>query len=155
MLPFKRILCPTDFSEPSFEALKAANELAMHFKSNLYVIHVVPPIPVMPPLDYVSVMYAETKEKAEVYKMELVKQSEEALKEVLMEKTGDRVGLYPIITHGPVDEEIITLIKEKEIDLVVMGTHGQTGVSHFVFGSIAEKVVRRASCPVMVITGKD
>ena len=86
--------------------------------------------------------------------MELVKQSEEALKEILKEKTGERVGLYPIIKYGTVDHEIIKLIKEKEIDLVVMGTHGQTGVSHFVFGSVAEKVVRKASCPVMVVSGE-
>jgi universal stress protein A len=152
MLPVKRILCPTDFSEPSFTALKSANELAVHFSATLYLVHVVPSIPVAPPMVNMSYAVVTTDVDIEKYREDLIRSSEKALETVIEEKTGHNlVGLYPIILEGDVPQQIVRTAEKKEIDIIVMGTHGQTGWRHLVFGSVAEKVVRLSPVPVLTI----
>jgi nucleotide-binding universal stress UspA family protein len=148
MLPYKKILCPIDFSEPSYEALKAANELAEHFQATLYLMHVIQPIPALQsPMKEFNVA---------VYQSELEKAAQQSLDTTIGEKTSKSVRLHPIIAHGDAANEVLNAVKKEKIDLLVIATHGRTGLTHLVFGSVAEKVVRHAPCPVLTIrVGED
>jgi nucleotide-binding universal stress UspA family protein len=157
MLPYKTIVCPTDFSRPSFEALKEGNDLALHFSSTLYVVHVVPPLPpITPPMAQVPHTLPEMSVNAERYRQELVESSEKALEEVLERKTDrERIGMYPLVLEGHVAEEIVRVAQDKDADLIVMGTHGETGWRRMVFGSVAEKVIRSSPLPVLTVPPRE
>ncbi len=146
MLPFKKILCPTDFSEPSYEALKVAGELASHFKSQLCVVHVVSLTPMV-----TSPMLPTTFDVA-AYQKELESAAAEQLKEV-MDKylPGDLKTCVPIVTSGYAPDEIIRVAGERNNDLIVISTRGLTGLKRVFLGSVAERVVRLAPCPVLSI----
>lgn len=145
MLPLKKILWPTDFSEPSMEALKSAQELALHFSAELYVVHVVAPIPVTatPP--------GPTGFNVGLYQGELEKAAKKSVQEIRDKNIAKEIKVHPLIVHGNAAEEVVKAAKENRVDLIVIATHGLTGWRHFVFGSVAEKVVRTASCPVLTI----
>jgi len=145
MLPIKKILWPTDFSEPSFEALRAANELASRFSAELFVIHVVSRLPV------VAAPSGPTSFNVSLYEEELLNSAETSVEEIIAKKIPDDIEAYPIVTTGLVADEIINQSDKQNIDLIVTSTHGETGWRRFVFGSVAEKVVRIASCPVLTI----
>jgi nucleotide-binding universal stress UspA family protein len=148
MLPFKRILSPSDFSEPSYEAIKAAGELAYHFGSELCIIHVVSPIPLMPagaestPFNVVQ------------YERELMDSSQRTLEEVLNHLETKEVKARLIAVRGDPANEIVRVADEENVDLIVIATRGRTGLDRLIFGSVAEKVVRLAKCPVLTVTGK-
>jgi nucleotide-binding universal stress UspA family protein len=168
-LPLKRILCPVDQTpvstsappgaqpdcvhghgptEAACRALKAAEELAGAFCAELLLLHVVPPTPVsLPPLDsaYSPSFDVVTYERQlrEDYQSSL----EQLRKERLSRKTKARVR---VVTGDPATE-IVRLAREEKADLVVLPTHGRTGLSHVFFGSVAEKVVRHAECPVLTL----
>ena len=168
-LPLKRILCPVDQtpvskSEPegaqpdcahghgpteaACRALKAAEELATAFHGELLLVHVLPPTPLpLPPLDgswappFDVVAYEE--QLREDYRLSL----ERLRKERLGAKTAVRAR---VVTGDPADE-IVRIAREEKADLIVLPTHGRTGLSHVFFGSVAEKVVRYAECPVLTL----
>ena len=142
MLPFKKILYPTDFSEPSYEALKAASELALHFSSELCIVHVVSPATAPP---------ADPSGSSFLVLQEMEKAAKEALNEIVKKRMPKELSVRPIVVVGGAAEEIIQMSKKERVDLIVIATHGQTGWRHLVFGSVAEKVVRLAPCPVLTI----
>jgi len=147
MIPFKKIVCPTDFSEPSYEALKAANELAVYFRAELVVVHVVPPIPttsVAPPTEPGGWDISG-------YRRQLDESSRRSLDEVVKERVAPEVQVRPMVVEGDAAYQIVKIAEEEGADLVVIATHGHTGLRHLVFGSVAEKVVRLAPCPVLTI----
>ena len=148
MLPFKKILCPTDFSEPSYEAIKAAGELAYHFGSELCIIHVVSPVPLMPmgvePTAFNVILYEE----------ELMVSSKKSLEEVLNHLETKEVKARLIAVRGDAVDEIVRIADEEKIDLIVIATRGRTGLDRLIFGSVTEKVVRLAKCPVLTVTGE-
>ncbi len=148
MLPFKKILCPTDFSEPSYEAIKAAGELAYHFSSELCIIHVISPVPLMPmgaePMAFDVVRYEE----------ELMASSKKTLQEVLDHLETKEMKARLIAVRGDAANEIVRIADEENVDLIVIATRGRTGLDRLIFGSVAEKVVRLAKCPVFTVTGK-
>jgi nucleotide-binding universal stress UspA family protein len=148
LLPFKKILCPTDFSEPSYLALKDAGELALHFSSELLVIHVIPPVPVQYP--YPDPPVSSSFDVA-LYQQQLALSSENALKGVVAKKVSSQVRTFATVLTGDPAEEIVRTSAEEHTDLIVIATHGQTGWRHLVFGSVAEKVLRLASCPVLTL----
>ncbi len=137
-LPFRRVLCPIDFSDNSLEALDTAASIVRGNDGVLLVLHVVPmalPPTGMPP--YVSI-YNE----------------DEAAKHRLDEIARQRLaGLkYELLTQlGEPARRIVDCAKAAGVDLVVTGTHGRRGLSHALLGSVAEFVVRRVACPVLVI----
>jgi universal stress protein A len=145
MLPFRKILCPTDFSEPSHAALKAASELALHFGSELWFLHAVTPAPVMgtgmepPPVN------------TALYDQELLSSTKKSLEEVITRLELQEVATHQIVLIGDPADAILRTAEEKRPDLIVITTHGRTGLGHFVFGSVAEKVVRLSPCPVLTI----
>jgi universal stress protein A len=148
LLPFRKILCPTDFSEPSYAALKDAGELAGHFAAELLVIHVMPPVPV--PYPYPEPPVYPGFDVA-LYQQEMTLFSQNALKEVVAQKVSPQVRPLTAVVIGDAAQEIIRMAEQEQVDLIVIATHGQSGWRHFVFGSVAEKVVRLAPCPVLTI----
>ncbi|MFC1532449.1 universal stress protein [Thermodesulfobacteriota bacterium] len=146
MLPIKKILCPTDFSEPSYEAVNAANKFAIHFNAELILIHVLSSVPVYPD----SVMFMGDPIDPAVHD-----DREEFAKKLLIitmqEKIPQEVRAQSVLLNGSAPDEIIKHAESEETDLIVIGTHGLTGWRRLIFGSVAEKVVRLASCPVLTI----
>ena len=145
MLPFKRILCPTDFSEPAFTALKHAEELARHFAAELIVAHVIPPLgppfvprPAKAPFNF----------DVPLFQQELAIKAEQMLKDLV---SHHKVGTRSAVTTGEAAPEILRIAHQEHVDLIVIASHGRTGWRRLVFGSVAEEVVRQATCPVLTI----
>jgi universal stress protein A len=155
MLLFKRILCPTDFSEPSYKALKAADELAKEFRSELILLHVLSPIQAFPaasgfgPSMPVSGAYLP-----EDFMRTLEKHATESLEMTVKEKVSGEVKSKSVLLNGIPAEEIVRYAEESNSSVIIMGTHGFTGWRHMLLGSVAEKVVRMALCPVLTIPPK-
>ncbi len=138
-MQIKRILFPTDFSQNAEYVFQYALTFAREFGAKLYVVHVIYFPPQMPEYDIGQVIDG------------LVKNAEKRLKK-LIEKTKEReVIFYPEVRVGVEYSEITNLAEKQKIDLIVMGTHGRTGLAHAFLGSVAERVVRHAPCPVLSV----
>jgi nucleotide-binding universal stress UspA family protein len=148
MLPFTKILCPTDFSEPSYEAIKAAGELADHFASELCVVHVVSPIPVAPMGTEPSVF------NVPLYEQELEASSKRSLQEVIHQMEWKDLKVRSIVVRGNAADEIVRTAHEENVDLIVIATRGRSGLDRLFFGSVAEKVMRLAKSPVLTVTSR-
>ncbi len=148
MLPFKRILCPTDFSEPALTALKRAEELARHFGAELLVAHAIPPVPgphlyPYPPVD--------SDFDVPLYQQELAMYAEKLLKDLVSHRVSPEVRTRDQVTTGEAAPEIIRIATQEHVDLIVIASHGLTGWRRLVHGSVTEQVVRHAPCPVLII----
>jgi nucleotide-binding universal stress UspA family protein len=143
MLPLKRILVPTDFSEASYSAFGAAGELAEQYRAVIVLLHVIPPIPVfaydVPALD-VSV-YSRTLHDAAVGHLHAL----------ISRNFPPGVTVEPRVVLGDPARTIVKSAHDEGADMVVISTHGETGWRHTLFGSVTEKVVRLADRPVLVI----
>jgi universal stress protein A len=145
MMTVARILVPVDFSDHSLRALDAAKSLAEKFGASLHLLTVVPdpfafpsPGPMYVP---VSPQYVDgLRHDAEAHLHGLLSAAE----------TARFHGHYGVL-FGDAHAEILDYISREQIDLVVMGTHGRSGVVRALMGSVAEKVVRTAPCPVLVV----
>ena len=137
----KNILCPVDFSESGDAAVSYATSLAKEYKAELHLVHVYEqpfayidggfasaPVPAVPPADL----------EAEEAKLDAIKPE----KDVKFRRQ--------FIVGSPADE-LVDYAKEQNIDMVVMGTHGRTGLKRALMGSVAEQVVRKAACPVLAL----
>jgi nucleotide-binding universal stress UspA family protein len=139
---FQHILVPTDFSEYADYALDYAIEMAKMFQARvtvLYVFHV-------PSLALGEVSPTVMDDTLQAMETNAQRQAQKALARVL------NAGLQgdSVIVEGAPFQMIIDTAQEKEADLIVMGTHGRTGLTHILMGSVAERVVRMAPCPVLV-----
>ena len=144
---FNRILVPTDFSEPSAAALQYARTVATKFGGTLHVLHVIE--------DPYRAAYA-----SEVYvpelaglREDLIADAEARMKAELHPSDYTQLGATAEALIGTPAWTIVEYATGHGIDLIVMGTHGRGGVSHLLMGSVAEKVVRTASCPVLTTRG--
>lgn len=144
MVPFQKILCPTDFSEPSYEGLQCGVELASHFGAELCVVHVVPVVPPLPPDPNFAFEVPE-------YERALHAEAERKLSEVVQQRIAKDVKARAVVAHGDAADEIVRIAREEGAELIVIATHGLRGWRHLVFGSVAEKVVRLAECPVLTV----
>lgn len=156
LLPFKRILLPTDFSDPSRAAIKKAAELATHFSASLYLLHVVSPIPVIDPIAYNYLgMGAEMDTSASMnihlYQQALVESNRKLLEKLHEEIALNEQKVNHLVELGDPAKVINEVAVKEHIDLIVMATHGLTGISHFLLGSVTEKVVRYATVPIMIL----
>jgi nucleotide-binding universal stress UspA family protein len=144
MLPPKVILSPMDFSTHSDEAASVAADLAARFGAGLCLVHVVPVIPKLP----ASVSIFNEGE----YEQELHKNAEEHLAQIAEDLS--RKGVAVTSQVGTANEpgmEILRIAEHVHADLIVIATHGMTGWHSLAFGSVADKVVRLAACPVLVL----
>lgn len=144
MLPVKLILCPTDFSGPACTCVRTASELAEHFGAELLLVNVVPALPGVPPdPNYVF--------KIPEYEKYLHADADKHLRETREQLVGKNVKVRTQVGHGSAAEEIVLIAKTEGVDLIVISTHGATGIERWVFGSVAERVVRLAECPVLTV----
>lgn len=149
MLPIAKIVCPTDFSDPSYKALKAADELALHFSGELLVIHVVNPVPVYP--TPVVPEAASSAGFVASYQQEMQVSAKKSLDHIVQERVSEGIKSGTRVYIGDAANEIVESATNEHADLIVIATHGLTGWRRFMFGSVAEKVVRLAQCPVLII----
>jgi len=145
MIKLNRILAPTDFSEYSKSALNYACEFAEVFGAELHLLHVLQDMAVS--IEEPGLAFASTGDYAAEYQAS----AEQSLSQLLDSEweTGKRV-VREVIPGVPF-LEIVRYAKANDIDLIVIGTHGRTGLAHVLIGSVAEKVVRKAPCPVLTV----
>lgn len=143
MPSIRKILVPTDFSPAALNAARFAQELAASFHAKLLLLHVVPEAS-YPMLNAVEMRHFPN------LKAELHRQCETGLEE-LANQLGNPPGLEMEVRDGSPHAEILETVRKQGIDMIVMGTHGHTGIKHAVLGSTAERVVRLAQCPVVTL----
>lgn len=145
MIKIEKILFPTDFSEHSKHAFTYALSFAKEYGARLYMLHVIEDVqylanaymfdvPMMP-------SFADMEQNRQ-------KEMEEFIER---EVTDPSISVEKVIKHGRPFVEIIQVAREENVDLIVIATHGRGGLEHVLFGSTAEKVVRKAPCPVLSI----
>jgi nucleotide-binding universal stress UspA family protein len=143
-LEFRRILAPTDFSEHACHALSYARAFADRWGAELHLLNVIEPavFPTEAGLTPMGLINLDS---------ELTTAAEHAMTELL--KREELQGINPItaISHGRASSAIIEYAQTHSIDIIVIATHGRTGLEHLIFGSTAERVVRESPCPVLTI----
>jgi len=140
MLPIKTILHPTDFSGPSEYAFQLACSLARDYKAKLVVLHVdMPPVTIGEVITYMEPGAYKEKLWDEFRRLE---GSEPGIRELRVETK---------LVEGNPAKEILRTIHEIKPELIVMGTHGRTGLSRLLMGSVAEEVVRKSAFPVLTV----
>jgi nucleotide-binding universal stress UspA family protein len=150
MLPLRSILCPTDFSDASYEGLNAAVEIASHFNARLLLVHVLPKIE--------RSGWADGLEDREAYEPGL-SDYEEALQVCAQQKLSDLIKqrlpktaeAHGIVKKGDPALEIVRIAEDDRVGLIVLSTHGMSGWRQVAFGSVAERVVRLSCTPVLTI----
>lgn len=143
MISIRKIMIPTDFSAYSNHALKYAVTMAQSFQAKLYLMHVYElPLtsPMLPAEPYPTA--TRTQEQHD---------EEKSLNRLVEGLRAEGVDAEPVFELGRPYIEIVRAAKELDVDLVILATHGRKGLSHLVFGSTAEKVVRLSPCPVLTI----
>jgi len=148
----KRILWPTDFSELSLHGGRYARGFCELFAAELHILHVVPP-----PLSTDVSLVVPAEVPVTVSETELIQGAEEALARLVSEHFADLDNVVTKVRFGHPAAGICDYAKEVEIDLIVITTHGRTGLSHVLIGSTAERIVQHAPCPVLTVksTAKD
>jgi nucleotide-binding universal stress UspA family protein len=143
MIEIKSVLCPVDFSDFSRRALSHAVALAKWYEAELTLLHVAPSIP--PPLAYSEVPppLAVSHVGTEQLQQDLEIWAETA--------RAEGVPITAIVTSGEPVREIVAKAEHMHADLLVMGTHGASGFERLLLGSVAEKVLRKAPCPVLTV----
>ena len=131
-----RILLATDFSPGSRQARDSAHGLARRLGAEILVVHVSEPLAVVPGSDLAADEAA---------------MAQRALDGVVSELTRDGVTARGLLVPGEPAAEIVRLAERERADMVVVGTHGRSGLAHVLIGSVAERVVRRAPCPVLTV----
>jgi nucleotide-binding universal stress UspA family protein len=144
MLTIKKILCPTDFSEASLHGLDVAVDLAGLFQAELKVVYVLPVLPPSPTDPNYTYEIPE-------FERILHKDSETKLNEIVKAHVPATIKAESVLGHGNAAKEIVRMAEEGHIDLIVIATHGHSGWHHLVMGSVAEKVLRHAHCPVFAV----
>ena len=144
MLPITKIVCPTDFSDPSYEGFKAAREFAEHFSAELILVNVIFPGPIVPgvaePGFHIPAALEAMQETAE-----------NKLQDLARKKMPENIPVRTLVITGKPAYEIVDLADKEKADIIVIATHGESGWQKFLFGSVAEKVIRMASCPVLTV----
>lgn len=145
MLPCKKILSAIDFSDASFEALKVAGELALSFSAELLLVHVRPDpcyppgIIAMPGFDF------------QACERELAEEAQKKLDDVSASQVPEQIERRLILKDGGAGHEILEIAKSEAVDLIVIATHGMSGLRHYLHGSVAQRVIHHAPCAVLVV----
>ncbi len=138
------ILLPFDFSIHSKNALRYAVLMAKEFDASLHLVYVVEPTLYPADLGFGQVVLPEVED-------ELVDEGERKLQSVIEDHIGREVDATAVVRRGKPHQEILLEAEKRKIDLIIVPTHGHTGVEHMLFGSTAERIVRNAKCPVMTL----
>lgn len=146
----KKILFCADFSENSTPARHYAEDFSIAFGAELHVLHIVDPSPLGYPLfaDRIPFDFVDLQAKIETSVAEEL--------ELVVKECGEKgVNVKAYYRTGKPSAEVIQYAEENSMDLIVMGTHGWTGIKHLVMGSTAENVVRLAKCPVLTVRASE
>jgi nucleotide-binding universal stress UspA family protein len=143
-IELKRILVPIDFSDHSRRALRYAIPFARKFKASIDLIYVVEPTVYPADFSFGQVGFPAIED-------ELRKRGGEELDELIKKDISKQVPARRAVRTGKAFYEILLYAKEEKVDFIIIATHGHSGIEHALFGSTAEKVVRKASCPVLVV----
>jgi len=139
---FKRILCATDFSDTAETAWEVACELARVHQAELLLVHVFVELPVYPEVAVTTIQRVWEEQRLWI-EQQLAERVEAAAARGLTARYQLRTGTAP--------EEIARATADEAVELVVVGTHGRTGINRLLIGSVAERVVRVAPCPVLTV----
>jgi len=143
----KRLLVPLDFSEHSRKALRYARHFAQHFGASIDLVSAVEPMMYYEGLTVPTV----TAEGAGT----VVAEAGEALRRIGEKEFGDNIKWTALVRMGSAHHEVVETARDRKTDLLVITTHGRTGLKHFLLGSTAEQIVRHAPCPVLVVRDKE
>ena len=141
MTEFGKILFPTDFSESAENASRYALSLAKKYASKVYVIHVIEPF------TYTTEFGLDF--SAQLKEMEA--SARRLLDDIAASIKKTNLDVESALITGEPFVEIIKYARKEQVDLIVMATHGRSGIEHMLMGSVAEKVVRKSPCPVLTI----
>ena len=149
-MQIKTILFPTDFSNGARAAMDHAISLAMDYQAKLILLYVIQDISIAEWYIPSTLAVADLTE-------DMRKSASQEMDKWIAEVSAKVNDVEKMVVRGVPFVEIIKTAKEKSADLIVIGTHGRTGIDHLLFGSTAEKVVRKAACPVLTvrIAGKE
>ncbi len=139
-----RILVPIDFSDHSKKALQYAIPFAEQFKASIELLYVVEPTVYPADFSFGQVAFPSVED-------ELRQRGAEELEALVKKEIGNRVKARPAVRTGKAFNEIDQYATDESIDLIIIATHGHSGMEHVLFGSTAEKVIRYAPCPVLVV----
>ena len=145
MLPVKKIITTTDFSEPSLTGVLTAVELAQPFNAELILVHVIRPLQTVSGAATFAGYHRPKTDK------EITDKATELANQVIRENIPEAVQRGARILHGKPAQEIAKLSKKEGADLIVIASRGESGWKHALFGSVAESVVRNAACPVLIV----
>ena len=143
MIKLKKILCPIDFSACSIHALSYAIDLSIKNKASLYLIYVMETHvnDARDILKQIDLLLDDT--QIDNLKIRLIS--------LIPDNIQKSITIETIVVKGIPYVEIVKTSKDKQIDLIVMGTHGRTGLEHTLIGSVAQRVIQKAPCPVFSI----
>ncbi|CAN5566538.1 universal stress protein [soil metagenome] len=144
MFAVSSLLVPTDFSENAGQALQYAKEIARNTTATLHLLHIVEPVVYPADWSYAQVGFADIEQ--ELY--------DNAQKELLVLAGVLKAEGFTAVTtvvRGRASDEICNYAKENNISIIAIGTHGRSGLEHFLFGSTTERVLRKAPCPVLSV----
>lgn len=145
--PIRRILCATDFSTASRRALETATALAKSSGAALTIAHVLAPLAVVTPAQYLDVaMIERLEQQARVWSVRELQK---------LTKRTSRAGIVTtlLVRNGDPAEQIVRAGRAGKADLIVVGTHGRRGLKKLFLGSVAQRVVSLATCPVVTVPG--
>jgi len=148
MFKIKNILLPTDLSITSLSAADYAVELASQYNAKIHLLHV---LEKTPPILAIRSLDLSQEKILKSFEEEGRESLENAVKKIQKNRIGG-VNIEPVLKKGIDYEEIVKYSKEHKIDVIVIATHGRTGILRTLLGSVAEKIIRYAKCPVLVIT---
>jgi nucleotide-binding universal stress UspA family protein len=137
-----KILVSTDFSNNSCQALPYANTYAQQFGAEVYLVHVIEEPPFMSDVKNVPLVMSDK---------QLQQKAHNDLDALAAEEFDEAVKVHPMVRHGKAKDEIVAAARELNVDLIMISTHGRTGLKRALLGSVAEVVVRHAHCPVLVV----
>ena len=147
-MTFKKIACCVDFSDNAEAAFRAALEMAEKYGAKLSVVHVLSPVldPVL--LDWEGKLPPEGSKKA------FISKTEERIRQTYGTRIEEGIESELVVLEGHISSEILNFIEENEVDLVVLGSYGTSGMGLVIFGSVAKRVAHRAHCSVMIVREK-
>ncbi len=146
---YKKVLFCTDFSVNSNCAFDYAFGIAKRDEGVLYILHVIPANP-----NQYNLERHLTKTELDRIKATLQEDRDKLFADQYLSHIKDKNNVKVVTKSGREDEKIIEFAKEENIDIIVIGTHGRTGLEHALIGSVAEKIIRRSPIPVFVIPCK-
>ncbi|HKQ64304.1 MAG TPA: universal stress protein [Methylomirabilota bacterium] len=144
----RRILHPSDFSSASRAAFRKAIDMAKASRAELLLVHVVSPVVPVPGDGYVSPeMYDQLSASSRAW-------AQKRLDSLVAQAKKSRARVKGFILEGAASDEIVRFARARRVELIVMGTHGRKGIAKLFVGSVADRVVAAATCPVLTVRGK-